>query len=97
MTFFAFNIYYRSGSLVYDLAPAGLQLLVIGNQGLLPLGFVENEGCPRYLADKIHRRDDLKELLTKGHYKNCLEAQILMRDGDLVERVLMVILKGKGD
>ena len=74
-----------------------MQLLVISNQGLRALGFVENEGCPRYLADEIHRRDDLKELLTKGHYQNCLEAQILMRDGDLVERVLMVILKGKGD
>lgn len=73
-----------------------MQLLAIGNQGLLPLGFVEDEGCPRHLANEIHRRDDLKELLTKSHYQNCLEAQILMRDGDLVERVLMVILKGKG-
>jgi hypothetical protein len=74
-----------------------LELFVIGNQGLLPLWLIEKEGCPRYLADEIHRGYDLKELLTKGHYQNCLQAQILMRNCDLVERVLMVILKGKGD
>jgi hypothetical protein len=74
-----------------------LELFVIGNQGLLPLWLIEYEGCLRYLAYEIHRGYDLKELLTKGHYQNCLQAQILMRNCDLVERVLMVILKGKGD
>ena len=74
-----------------------MELFVIGNQGLLPLWLIENEGCPRYLAYEIHRGYDLKELLTEGHNQNCLEAQILMRDCDLVERVLMIILKSKGD
>ena len=74
-----------------------MELFVKCNQGLLPLWLVEDKGCPRYLADEINRWYDLKKLLTKGHYQNCLEAQILMRDCDLIERVLMIILKGKRD
>ncbi len=59
LTFLTFDIYDRSGSLVYYLAPSSLQLFVIGNESLFTLGFVDNEGCPRYLANEIHRRNDL--------------------------------------